>query len=108
MKIKKSLFTGIFLAASLGLSACGQTCESTGVSSSGTTTHSHATSTVYETAQTYSGALGTPTTGTDHNHDVTLSESDVTGMEAGPIDVTSTDTDSHNHTVSIECSGGLF
>lgn len=94
------------------LTACGKECRVTTVDATGSPAHIHTSSTVFDTARTYSAALTAATAGSAHDHDITLTESDVNGMAAGPIDVTSSATNSHSHTVGINCvnSGllGLF
>ena len=87
------------------VSSCGDdaiTCASTAVETAAS--HNHADSTTYSSATTYADALATGITPADHTHDVTLTASDVTGMNAGPIDVTSSSAVAHTHTVSISCN----
>lgn len=106
MKTKSQIIAlGIF---SLTIAGCGKECKTVSVDTTGPTAHTHSSETIFEAAQTYSSALVGATAGNAHTHDITLTDSHVTGMASAPIDVTSSTTDSHTHTARIECGTSMF
>jgi hypothetical protein len=86
------------------LSSCGKECKVVSVDSTGSPSHNHTSTTIFDGAKTYSAALTAASAGSAHDHDITLTDEQATKMLSQHIDVTGSSTNSHTHTAGIECN----